>query len=164
MSTERLTTRIAVFVIVRNDQGEVLLLQRGPTNKYLAGYWDFTSGHGELNESLRVSAVRELKEEVDVNGEAEDLRLVHIDQYFVEVNYINFVFVLDKWSGEPKVCEPDKCSAVGWFAEDKLPEKCVNAVRAVANAGFGSELTYSVTDNHTFYNLLGFVQQETYPS
>jgi len=148
-----------VFVIVRNDKGEILLQQRGP-HSYLGGHWDFPSGHGEHNEELCVTAIRELKEEVDLDARSEDLRLVHIDQYFVEVNYVNFVFVLDAWSGTPKVCEPEKCSAVGWFAEDKLPAQCVNVVRAVEAAGFGNELTYSVTDKDVFYNLMGFAQQE----
>lgn len=155
---DRFTTRVAVFVIVRNEKGEILLQQRGPQS-YLAGHWDFPSGHGEHDESLKDTAIRELKEEVDVDGDAKDLRLIHIDQYFVEVNYLNFVFVLDKWRGTPKVCEPDKCSAIGWFAEDKLPEECVNVVRAVAAAGFGAELKYSITNKDTFYNLMGFEQQ-----
>jgi 8-oxo-dGTP diphosphatase len=154
----RLTTRVAVFVIVRNDKGEMLLQRRSP-GLYLGDHWDFPSGHGEFNESIRESAVRELKEEVDLTGRAEDLRLVHVDQYFVEVNYINFVFELDTWSGTPKICEPDKCSAIGWFAEGLLPEKCVNVVRATEAAGFGNELTYSVTDKTTCYDLLGLPKQ-----
>jgi hypothetical protein len=102
-----------------------------------------------------------MQEEVGLDGKPEDLRLVHIDQYFVEVNDINFIFVLNKWSGTPKIGEPDKCSALDWFAEDALPEKCVNVVRAVEAAGFGDELTYSVTDKDVFYNLMGFPQQAT---
>lgn len=158
MAEVRATTRWAVFVIVRNERGEILLQQRGP-DRYLGGFWDFPSGHGEQGEDIRVSIARELKEEVGLDGRPEDMRLVHIDHYFVEVDYINFVFVLDSWQGTPKVCEPDKCSAVGWFSQDKLPEKCVNVVRAVEAAGFGNELTYSVTDKGVFYNLMGFPQQ-----
>jgi len=151
---ERFMTRLAVFVVLRNKKGEILLQQRGPKS-YLAGYWDFPSGHGELNESLRDSAVRELYEEVGLTAKPEDLRLIHIDQYFLEINYVNFVFALDAWSGTPKVCEPDKCSAVGWFAEGELPELCVNAVRAVEAAGFTDELTYSVTDRESYARIMG---------
>lgn len=156
--TERLTTRVAVFVIVRNDRGEILL-QRRAGERYLAGYWDLPSGHGEPGEPMRDTAIRELKEEVGLDGWPEDLRLVHIDQYFVEVNYINFVFALDKWSGTPEVCEPDKCDGVEWFRPDRLPDKCVNVVRTVEAAGFTNDLTYSVTNKDTFYNLMGFPQQ-----
>jgi len=152
---DRFMTRVTVFVIVRNEKGEILLQQRGP-NSYLGGYWDFPSGHAELGEALRDTAVRELYEEVGLIVKAEDLRLVHIDQYFIKVEYIEFIFAADSWSGTPKVCEPDKCTAVGWFAEDKLPEKCVNAVRAVAaSGGFSDELTYSITDYKSYEQFMG---------
>jgi len=72
---------------------------------------------------------------------------------------MNIVFALDRWSGTPKVCEPEKCSGVNWFAQDKLPDKCVNVVRTVEAAGFTDELTYSVTDKDVFYRLMGFPQQ-----
>lgn len=150
---DRFTTRIAVFVVLRNEKGEVLLQQRA--GSYLAGYWDFPSGHGEYNEGLRESAVRELMEEVGVRASPEDLRLIHIEQFFMDHEYINFTFACDKWQGEPHICEPDKCSGVEFFAPDKLPEKCVNAVRAVAAAGFSDELTYSVTNQETYEDLMG---------
>lgn len=155
--SERFMTRLAVFVIVRNDKGEMLLQRRA--GNYLSGYWDFPSGHGEYGEAIRDTAIRELKEEAGLNGKPEDLRLVHIDQYSVERDYINFVFVLDKWSGTPKVCEPDKCSGVGWFAPEALPEQCVNVVRAVEAAGFTDELTYSVTGAQAFERLFGMPLQ-----
>jgi 8-oxo-dGTP diphosphatase len=158
MAEERASTRWAVFVIVRNDKGKIPLQQRGPES-YLGGYWDFPSGHGEYDEDIRDTTIRELKEEVGLDARPEDLRLVHIDQHFVNLNYINFVFVLDAWSGTPKVCEPDKCSAVGWFTQEQLPAQCVNVVRAVEATGFSDELTYSVTDKDVFYNLMKFPQQ-----
>jgi 8-oxo-dGTP diphosphatase len=150
---DRFTTRIAVFVLLRNDKGEILLQQRA--GNYLSGYWDFPSGHGEYNEGLRESAVRELMEEVGLTARPEDLRLVHIEQFFVDQEYINFIFACDTWQGEPRICEPDKCSGVAFFAPDNLPEKCVNAVRAVEAAGFSDELTYSITNSENYEVLVG---------
>jgi mutator protein MutT len=150
---ERFTTRIAVYVIVRNDEGEILLQQRANTG-YLDGYWDFPSGHAEYGEPLREAAARETAEEVGVTARTEDLRLIHIDQFFMDKNYINFIFSADKWRGQPKICEPDKCSAVGFFAPDALPEKCVNAVRAAERTSFSDQLTYSVTDQSVFHKMI----------
>ena len=158
---DRFTTRVAVFVIVRNEKGEMLLQQRGP-GKYLAGYWDFPSGHNELGESLQTTSIRELKEEVDLDGRPEDLKLVHIDQYFIEVEYINFVFSLNAWSGTPRIGEPNSCSSIAWFAPNTLPGNCVNVVRAVESAGFSDELTYSVTDKDTYYRLMELPKQDTF--
>jgi 8-oxo-dGTP diphosphatase len=152
--SERFMTRQAVFVVIRNDKNEILLQQRSGTG-YLDGYWDLPSGHAEFGESLRDSAIRETKEEVGVEAAPEDLRLIHIEQFFVDHNYVNYTFEATTWSGEPKICEPEKCSAIGWFAVDALPEKCVNAVRANEEVGFSSELTYSVTDASNYAALLG---------
>lgn len=151
--TDRFMARQAVFVIVRNDKDELLLQQRA--GKYLSGYWDFPSGHVERGEDLRVTAVRELEEETGIVASPESLVLRHIDQYFLEVDYINFVFELRNWQGKPKICEPEKCSGMDWFAQRELPEKCVNVVRVVEAAGFTDELTYSVTNRESYERLMG---------
>lgn len=151
--SERFVTRQAVFVIVRNDKNEMLLQQR--LGKYLSGYWDFPSGHVEYGEDMRVSAVRELAEETGIIAKPEALELTHMDQYFIEVDYVNYVFELRDWHGEPKILEPEKCSAMDWFAQDALPQKCVNVVRAVEHAGFDGGVTYSVTDRGGYQALMG---------
>lgn len=154
--TERFITRLAVFMILRNDKGEVLLQQRAGTG-YLDGYWDLPSGHVEHGEALRDTAVRELLEEVGVTAQPEDLELVHIDQYFLDRDYVNFTFVVTSWKGVSTICEPNKCSGMDWFAPDALPEKCVNVVRANEQSGFGvnGRLNYSVTDSTGYEKLMG---------
>ena len=151
-------TRMAVFVILRNEQGEILLQQRANTG-YLDGYWDLPSGHVEYGESIQQTAVRELLEEVGVRVHEEDLTLVHIDQYFIgradNRDYVNFTFSASNWQGEPKICEPEKCSAIGWFKPGALPEKCVNVVRVNEAAGFSDHLTFSTTDAESFARLMG---------
>jgi mutator protein MutT len=154
--TERFNTRLAVFMILRNDKNEILLQQRSGT-AYLNGYWDLPSGHVEYGEALRDAAVRELLEEAGVTARPEDLQLVNIDQYFLDQDYVNFTFVVQSWQGTPSICEPDKCSDMGWFAPDALPEKCVNAVRANEQSGFGAsgELSYFVTNKENYTTLMG---------
>lgn len=154
--SDRYMTRLAVFTVVYNDKGEVLLQQRGP-NSYLAGHWDFPSGHVEKAEDVRAAAARELLEETNLTVRPDDLQLMHIDHYSLEVDYMNFVFVTHAFQGEATIMEPDKCSGIRWFNPNALPEKCVNAVRAFERAGFGSanEVTYSVTDTDSYEDLMG---------
>lgn len=157
MSADRFMTRLAVFVILRNAKGEILLQQRSGTG-YLDGYWDLPSGHVEYGEAIHDTAVREASEEVGVQIRPEDLQLVHIDQYFIgnkDRDYVNFTFTAHTWSGEPKICEPEKCSDIGWFSPDALPEKCVNVVRVNEAARFSDELTYSTTDAESFARMMG---------
>jgi mutator protein MutT len=151
---ERFVTRTAVFMVVVNDDNKILLQQRAGTG-YLDGYWDFPSGHVEPDEALRDAASRELLEEVGLTTAAEDLNLIHIDQYFLDRNYINFTFKAKKWQGTPAIGEPDKVSAIDWFALDELPTQCVNVVRATVQAGLSDELTYSVTDKESYVTLMG---------
>lgn len=150
--TERHMTRQAVFIVIRNEKNEILLQQRANTG-YLDGYWDLPSGHIECGESLRDCAARELKEEVDVVVLPEDLTLIHVEQFFVEKDYVNYTFEAKNWSGEPKIGEPEKCSAIGWFAVNALPDNCVNAVRSNEETGFSKELTYSVTTSANYATL-----------
>lgn len=151
--TVRHVTRQAVFIVIRNEKDEILLQQRANTG-YLDGYWDLPSGHVEYGESLRGSAARELKEEVDVDVVPEELSLIHIEQFFVEKDYVNYTFEAKKWSGEPKINEPEKCNAIGWFAVNALPDECVNAVRSNEQSNFSSDLTYSVTTTANYESLI----------
>jgi len=150
--SERFLTRQAVFVIVRNESNEILLQQRANTG-YLDGYWDLPSGHVEYGESLLDSAVRETKEEIGIIVSPDDLSLIHIEQFFFNNNYVNYTFEAAKWDGEPKIGEPNKCSAIGWYAINALPEKCVNAVRSNQKSGFSQELTFSKTTAENYDSL-----------
>jgi 8-oxo-dGTP pyrophosphatase MutT (NUDIX family) len=155
--SDRLVTRLAVFVIVRNPAGEILLQQRANTG-YLDGYWDLPSGHVEQDEPLLDAAVRELAEEVGITTPKDALQLVNIDQYFLgrtDHDYVNFTFAASRWRGTPRICEPEKCSTIGWFAPDALPEKCVNVVRVNERDGFSSELTFAVTDKKAYASMMG---------
>lgn len=153
MSKPRFLAEHAVFVICRKKSGEILLEQRSGT-KYLDEFWDFPSGHVEYGEDLHTAAARELREETSLIVDPEDLKLVHIEQFFVDINYVDFTFLAEKFSGEPKIMEPDKCSGLKWFAIKDFPKKLTNNVRQNLLADFSSELTYSVTDKNNYEKLL----------
>ncbi len=157
---DRFTTRMSVFVVLRNQKGEMLLQQRTNTG-YFDGYYDFAaSGHVEDGESLRDCAARELLEEIGITADPGKLQLVHINQNFLNTPYIAFTFVLDDWQGEPQILEPDKCSDLAFFAPANLPAKCTLNVRANQKAGFGSELTYSLANRENYQEFMGEPYQD----
>lgn len=151
--TERIETRVVAYVLVRNDKDEILLLQRSGTG-YLDDYWDLPSGHLEEGETIRDTAVRELSEEAGLTVLAEDMRLIHVDQFDVDVRYTNFTFLATEWSGEPRIGEPDKCKATGWFRLHELPELCTNGVRVNEAADFSDDITYSLTTHQNYDALI----------
>ncbi|WP_329001328.1 NUDIX domain-containing protein [Kribbella sp. NBC_00709] len=132
----------AAYVVVRRGD-EVLLLLRANTG-YMDGYWAMPAGHVERGESVLAAAVRELKEEVGIDVEPADLvpvTAMHrtggngdpIDER------VDFFFTTSKWSGEPRLMEPEKAAGLEWYSLDKLPEPLVpheaRVLAAVADGG-----------------------------
>jgi len=67
---------------------------------------------------------REIKEELNIEIEITGY-LPHTD-HTIEMEgqrLVAFNFIAHIVSGEPQNMEPEKCSAIKWFALDELPEK-----------------------------------------
>ena len=74
---------VAVFVLLRNKDGEYLLQQRQNTS-YMNGYWEFSgSGHLERGETIQQAAVREAEEDCGLKVPEKSLHLVQILQHDV---------------------------------------------------------------------------------
>lgn len=154
MSNHDFLFRAAVFAIIRDDKNRVLLHRRKNTG-YMDGYYDFPSGHVDPGEGFATAAVRELQEETSLQASEADLRLKHLNLNNTDFPYINAVFDVEKWQGEPNIMEPNKCDDMGFFAPDALPEKCTLAVRYVEQAGFDVRGTTSYFDQDGFKALMG---------
>jgi 8-oxo-dGTP diphosphatase len=131
---EYLRFRAAVFALVFDEQGRVLLHQRAGTD-FLPGYWDFPSGHVE-DESFTAATVRELREETGLVITEQDIELVYLGINMLDQPYINAMYQVTNWSGEPKITEPHKCSGMAFYALDDLPEKLTLGVRLMAEQNF----------------------------
>jgi len=105
---QRTDFRLAVFVVIRDDAGRVLLQRRAGT-EFMNGYYDFPSGHVDTGESFTEAAIRELAEETGLIVDESDLEVLHLNQNYLDLPYINVVFNAKKWSGTPQILESDKC-------------------------------------------------------
>ncbi|HEX8226293.1 MAG TPA: NUDIX domain-containing protein [Candidatus Saccharimonadales bacterium] len=143
MTVPRLLSKASIFIVLRNDAGEILLQQRANTG-YHDGYYDFAAG-GKVDEgeSILEAVVREAAEELGITIDPADAKLVHINQNFIDHAYFNFTFDVTRWQGTPQIMEPEKCSDLRYFPPDRLSEKCTLSVRVNKRAGFGHELTFS---------------------
>lgn len=119
----RLQVIPSVFVAIIKD-GKVLLLRRANTG-WLDGWYDLPAGHLEDQEQLKDGAVRELKEETRLIARPEDIKLIHIHQnhHNTQTPHYGYIFLASKWSGEPKIMEPDKCDDMDFFELGALPGK-----------------------------------------
>lgn len=107
---------------IRNAAGELLLIQR--LKEPEAGAWGLPGGKIDFGEPARITAAREIKEELGITIEVGALACVSeiIDRGDGR-HWVSPVFHATILDGEPSVQEPEKHGACGWFALGDLPER-----------------------------------------
>ncbi len=146
--SERFKTLSAAMLLLSrtSDKGEEILLQKRKNTGYMDGYWDFSaSGHVEDNESMKMTAIREAKEEIGIDVKIEDVQfmtLIHEKTPTTDVIYYDGYFKTTKWKNEPKVGEIEKCEEIKWFAIDDLPENMIES-RKQAIENYKNHIPYS---------------------
>lgn len=102
-----------------------ILLGRRCNTGFEDGNYGLPAGHIEEFEPLTAGTVREIKEEIGLDVQPEDLRLVHVMHRIGDDERMDFFFVADKWTGEPQNTEPEKCDDLSWFDLDRLPSNMI---------------------------------------
>lgn len=114
---------VGVGAMVRNAAGEVFLSQRGPKAGNERGTWEFPGGRVEYGELIEDSIKREFVEEYGMVIEIDGLLGIY-DHILPDEgqHWVSPTYIATHISGEPRILEPEKCTAIGWFAIDDLPE------------------------------------------
>ncbi len=147
--TDRFRVVPASYVFLLRDGGagaEVLLQLRQHTG-YMDDHWAAAAaGHVERGETAYDAARREAREEIGVDDVALEFvtsmqRTRHADPIDERVD---FFFTARAWSGTPRIVEPAKCAALGWFPLTALPDPVVPHERVVLD-GLGTGLASYTT-------------------
>jgi 8-oxo-dGTP diphosphatase len=86
--------KVATLVVV--DENKFLILQRSKTSTG-AGLWNFPGGSVDPEEDFPEAAVRELKEEADLNVDMNNIKYIGtLDSKYLHVKF----FITNKFSGE----------------------------------------------------------------
>lgn len=114
---------VGVGAMVFNDQGEVFLAQRGPDANNERGTWEFPGGRVEFGERAEDAIRREFLEEYGMVIDITDL-LGIFDHILPDEgqHWLSSTFLGRHIDGEPEINEAHKCTAIGWFPLDVLPE------------------------------------------
>ncbi|MFB6614997.1 NUDIX domain-containing protein [Streptomyces sp. NPDC085524] len=135
----RHTVPVDVHLVLRRDGGpgpEVLLSRRaGPV--YATGLWHLPSGHLDPGEDMVEAVIREAREETGVLIAAEDVTAavtVHHRPPSGSRSRLGVFFEVRRWSGPPRIMEPDRCDGMGWYELDALPAPMVAYCRAGLDA------------------------------
>lgn len=118
-------------------RGEEVLLARRSGTGYADGLLHAPSGHLEDGEDVRSGMIREAREEIGIELAPEDLEAALVMQHRSPSGRarIGWFFVARYGSGgEPVNREPDKCSELGWYPLDALPDDMVAYCRAGIDA------------------------------
>lgn len=110
---------VGVGIIIESKDNVLLMKRKGSVGE---GTWSFPGGKLERFESIEDCAIREVKEETNL-----DIFDIVLDKctndIFLDdnVHYVT-VFVRCKFTGYPEIMESNKCSQMMWFNKKKLPE------------------------------------------
>lgn len=145
----------AVFVLLQNENGEVLLQKRQNTG-YMDGRYDTSmSGHVEAGESVYDAAVRETAEEIGVSIQSEGLELIMLSQMDADRPYLNYTFVCKKWEGEPKIMEPEKNGELSWLSLKDLPDELTPTLALIRERGVNANISkIQYVDTERLRNLI----------
>ena len=114
---------LGATTMVFNDKNEILLNLRSDTNT-----WGIPGGSKELNETLEECAIRELKEETNIN--VNDLKLITVlsgkEYYFKypnedELDCVIALYKVSNYEGELNINDGES-KELKFFSLDNLPE------------------------------------------
>lgn len=114
-------------------EGRLLLVKRRGAPE--AGSWSFPGGKVDPFEPTEVAAARETAEELGIAvGPLKLLCVVDLIDREADAHWVSPVYRADRFTGEPRIVEPHKHEALGWFALDALPVPLSKAVEVAARA------------------------------
>ena len=114
---------VGVGAMVFNKEGKVFLSQRGLESRNERGKWEFPGGKVDFGEKLTETIEREFLEEYGMVIKVQ--KLLAVDDHILPdegQHWVSPTYLAIHVSGEPKILEPHKCTAIGWFRMAELPK------------------------------------------
>lgn len=112
---------VGIGAVIFDKEGKIFLSKRGKKSRNEQGKWECPGGAMEFGDSFEDTIKREMKEEFDI-----DIEIIH------QLNALNHRIPAEKqhWiaqgfickikQGIPKILEPEKSEAIGWFTIDEM--------------------------------------------
>lgn len=114
---------VSVGALIFNDKGEILLCKRSQLARNEKGSWEAPGGAVDFGEGRVAAIKREIKEELGVD--IVIVRLLTVTEEILpkdKQHWLATTYVVKIKKGQtPKIMEPLKCDAIGWFPLTKLP-------------------------------------------
>lgn len=114
------------FGVMLLKNGKILLGKRhedpekADSELHGCGTWTMPGGKLEYGESFEEGAIREIKEETDINLNSSKVLCINNDKN-KHAHFITIGLFSEDFDGEPKVMEPDEITEWQWFDLNNLP-------------------------------------------
>ena len=121
--SERFKLIDGVFCLIIKDNKVLMELRK---NKFDAGLYSLVGGCMEDGETVKQAAVREIKEEVGLEVHEDDIEVISVLHRITPKpdswQSIEFVLLVNKFSGNPNLLENNVCGDLKWFPLENLPQ------------------------------------------
>ncbi|MFA1550782.1 NUDIX domain-containing protein [Actinomadura chokoriensis] len=114
---------VGVGAMVFDNRGRIFLARRGPGARNEAGTWEFPGGEVKFGELMADAIRREFAEEYGMF--IEPVRLLGVFDHLLPEegqHWVSVAFVSRYDGGGSEIREPSKCSEIGWFDLNELPQ------------------------------------------
>ena len=116
-----LHNEVAVFII--NDKKQILLQKRSANKRFNPNKWGLCAGHVDAGESLESAALRELKEEVGIDIDMDELKQFTKREFTIghtnsHITY--FYFIKSNLNEDDFIIQKEELSEVKWFDIDEV--------------------------------------------
>ena len=119
--SERAMFKGVINLIIKQDDKVLLFFRNDGFFNYDGGWWVLPAGHIEQGETARAAAIREAKEELDINIDPEDIKLVHVTSNLASrTESFDFYFMVSRYTGTIRNCESGKCVEMRYFTLDEV--------------------------------------------
>ena len=118
-----------VVIIVVNNHNEVLIQKRSPNKASNPNKWSVCSGHVDSGETPINAAQRELEEEIGLNCELEDLKVLiekEINISDFNSNIRNYYWLYSNKKEDDFILQKEEVSEVKWGAIDTIIQELNN--------------------------------------
>lgn len=142
---ERAMFKGVINLIIKKDDKVLLFFRNDGFFNYDGGWWVLPAGHIEQGETAMAAAIREAKEELDIDIAPDDIKCVHVTSNLASrTESFDFYFEVTKYTGTIRNCEGDKCVEMRYFTLDEVASlKNVISPTRISLAGVSRGEMYS---------------------
>lgn len=119
--------RVAVHLILEHNN-EFLLLRRYNTG-YEDGNYSVIAGHLNGNETIKEAMIREALEEANITIDDKHLKIVGVMHRKDGDESIDYYLYTNKFSGNIRIMEPNKCDDLAFYKLDNLPDNIIPYIK-----------------------------------